>query len=57
MVTSVPWQLASSARARARAVRAARAATAAPGAIRRGLQQRRPPSTTEPTREQPVDKH
>jgi len=58
MVTSVPWQLASSARARARAVRAARAATAAPGAIRRGLEQRRPPSTTtEPTQEQPVDKH
>jgi hypothetical protein len=53
MVTSVPWQLASSARARARAVRAARAATAAPGAIRRGLEQRRPPSGTE----QPVDKH
>jgi amino acid transporter len=57
MVTSVPWQLESSARARARAVRAAKAATAAPGAIRRGLEQRRPPSATETTREQPVDKH
>jgi hypothetical protein len=38
MVTSVPWQLASSARARARAVRAARSSAAAPGSIRRGLQ-------------------
>jgi amino acid transporter len=56
MVTSVPWQLASSARARARAGRAAKAATAAPGAIRRGLEQRRPPAA-EPNREQPVDKH
>ena len=37
MVTSVPWQLASSANARARAVRAAKAAGAAPGAIRRGV--------------------
>ncbi len=57
MVTSVPWQLASSARARARAVRAAKTATAAPGAIRRGLEQRRPPSATEPSHDQPVDKH
>jgi amino acid transporter len=57
MVTSVPWQLESSARARARAVRAAKTATAAPGAIRRGLQQRRPPSATEANHEQPVDKH
>jgi hypothetical protein len=51
MVTSVPWQLASSAKARGRAVRAARAAGAAPGAIRRGVQTRRPGA------DQPVDKN
>ncbi len=42
MVTSVPWQLASSDRARARVLRKAARAPAAPGAVRRGLQARRP---------------
>jgi amino acid transporter len=41
MVTSVPWQLASSAKAGARAVRRA-ARVAAPGSVRRGFQPRRP---------------
>ncbi|HEX3650202.1 MAG TPA: APC family permease [Pseudonocardiaceae bacterium] len=42
MVTSVPWQLASSAKARARAVRRAGKVLAAPGSVRRGFQPRRP---------------
>jgi amino acid transporter len=42
MVTSVPWQLASSDKARARAMKAAPRVTAAPGAIRRGFQPRPP---------------
>ena len=52
MVTSVPWQLASSARARARAVRAARSSATTPGAIRRGLQRPRQQGADQ----QPVDK-
>jgi hypothetical protein len=42
MVTSVPWQLASSDKARAKVLRKAPRAVTAPGAVRRGLAKRPP---------------
>ncbi|HEX5117611.1 MAG TPA: APC family permease [Pseudonocardiaceae bacterium] len=47
MVTSVPWQLRSSAKAGARVARRA-ARIAAPGSVRRGFQPRRPPDQGKP---------
>jgi amino acid transporter len=59
MVVSVPWQLASSAKAKARAQRGVQA-SAAPGAVRRGLQQRgsqpRVGQSPDKPLEKPVDK-
>jgi hypothetical protein len=52
MVTSVPWQLASSAKARARVLRRPPQSAAAPGAVRRGLQ----PRQRQQQQQQPADK-
>jgi amino acid transporter len=58
MVTSVPWQLESSAKARARVQRrAARVPATAPGSVRRGFNGRRPqpPADQPPVAQPPVD--
>jgi amino acid transporter len=48
MVTSVPWQLASSDKARARVLKRSARLPASPGSVRRGLQPRRPPTDRQP---------
>jgi amino acid transporter len=60
MVVSVPWQLASSDKAKARVQRKAARGLTAPGAVRRGLQPRRPtqaPTGQPPADNQPADRH
>ncbi|HEX5402134.1 MAG TPA: APC family permease [Pseudonocardiaceae bacterium] len=61
MVVSVPWQLASSDKAKARVQRkAVRSLAAAPGSVRRGFQPRRPPqqtSTDQSSTDQRADQH